>query len=90
MPDPYTILYDDLTIQKEQIIPAYEQATIKLSDKGMPSTAYMDLKWDRDVGNIIFIPTGNRIVDESLQTRYDYYYQLNQLFALATRNLIYA
>ena len=89
MPDPYTILYEDLSAQQATIFASYEQATVKLSGQGMPTTAYMDLKWDKDAGKIIYIPTGNRIQDESQQTQYKYFYQLDQLFALATRNLIY-
>jgi hypothetical protein len=89
MPSPYNILFNDLSVQQDKILSSYDQATTELSNNGMPTTAYMDLRWDRDAGKIYYIPTDNRIQDESQQIQYKYYYQLDQLFALATRNLIY-
>jgi hypothetical protein len=87
MPNPYTIIFTDLTTENAAILAAWSEARGALVTQGAPETYFLEINF-----------TGTRIkrtfddvevVALSASEQYRLYPQLNGLFNLAMRNLFY-
>lgn len=86
----YQILRAELQNIRETIIgTAFSDAESQLNEQGAPTTAYLDIYWDKDHAEIRRLSDNARIKDLSFSLQLYYYPHLDQLFKLAINKNLY-